>query len=99
MPDRRSERQPRHWAGCNVGADGRLRLAPQAARQLQFDADGLSALIVDDQLHSVRADGSSLPVIARDNGPDDFTEGLPRGIFRGRLGLYDLQLREMIAPH
>ena len=84
--------------GCSVAADGRLRLAPQTAQRLQFDADGLSVLTVGDQFYYVRADGSSLPVILWDNGPDYFTEGLTRGIFHGRIGFYDRQLREVIPP-
>ena len=74
--------------GCSVGADGRL----------PFDADGLAVLTVRDQFYYVRADGSSLPVILWDSGPDYFAEGLTRGIFHGRIGFYDLQLREVIAP-
>lgn len=84
--------------GCSVGADGRLALSPQAVRGLQFDADGLSVLTVNDRFYYVRADGSSLPVILWDNGPDYFAEGLTRGIFHGRIGFYDQQLREVIAP-
>ncbi len=84
--------------GCSVGSDGRLRLAPQTAQRLPFDADGLSVVTVNDQFYYVRADGSSLPVILWDNGPDYFAEGLTRGIFRGRIGFYDRQLREVIPP-
>ncbi|MCC4594366.1 WG repeat-containing protein [Xanthomonas campestris pv. phormiicola] len=84
--------------GCSVGADGRLRLSPQTARRLQFDADGLAVLTVQNQFYYVRADGSSLPVITWDSGPDYFAEGLTRGIFHGRIGFYDRQLREVIAP-
>jgi len=84
--------------GCSVGADGRLRLSAQTARRLPFDADGVAVLTVGQQFYYVRADGSSLPVITWDNGPDYFTEGLTRGIFHGRIGFYDRQLREVIAP-
>lgn len=84
--------------GCSVGADGRLVLSPQAVRRLRFDADGLSVLTVQDRFFYVRADGSSLPVILWDNGPDYFTEGLTRGIVNGRIGFYDQQLREVIPP-
>ncbi|MQS42270.1 WG repeat-containing protein [Xanthomonas translucens pv. translucens] len=82
--------------GCSVAADGRLRLSPQTAQRLQFDADGLSVLTVGDQFYYVRADGSSLPVILWDSGPDYFAEGLTRGIVHGRIGFYDRQLREVI---
>ncbi|WP_241092795.1 WG repeat-containing protein [Xanthomonas bonasiae] len=84
--------------GCRVAADGRLRLSPRTAQGLQFDADGLSVLTVGDQFYYVRADGSSLPVILWDSGPDYFAEGLTRGIFHGRIGFYDRQLREVIPP-
>lgn len=84
--------------GCSVGSDGRLRLSSHVAQQLRFDADGLSVLLVKDQYYYVRADGSSLPVILSDNGPDAFTEGLTRGVFHGRIGFYDLRLREVVPP-
>ncbi|UJB16354.1 WG repeat-containing protein [Xanthomonas translucens] len=84
--------------GCSVAADGRLRLSPQTAQRLQFDADGLSVLTVGDQFYYVRADGSSLPVILWDSGPDYFAEGLTRGIVHGCIGFYDRQLREVIPP-
>ncbi|MFC6839716.1 WG repeat-containing protein [Xanthomonas theicola] len=46
----------------------------------------------------MRTDGGSLPVIVRDKGPDAFAQSLTRGIFNGRIGFYDRQLREMVAP-
>ncbi|MCW0390217.1 hypothetical protein NB690_000791 [Xanthomonas sacchari] len=84
--------------GCRLGADERLLLTPQALRHLHFDRDGLALLSVGTRFYYVRADGRSLPVITWDNGPDGFTEGLTRGIFHGRIGFYDRQLREVIAP-
>lgn len=84
--------------GCRLGADERLALTPQALRGLHFDRDGLALLSVGARFYYVRADGRSLPVITWDNGPDGFTEGLTRGIFHGRIGFYDRQLREVIAP-
>ncbi|WP_295931043.1 WG repeat-containing protein [uncultured Xanthomonas sp.] len=84
--------------GCRLGADERLLLTPQALRRLPFDRDGLALLTVGARFYYVRADGRSLPVITWDNGPDGFTEGLTRGIFHGRIGFYDRQLREVIAP-
>ncbi|MCW0376449.1 WG repeat-containing protein [Xanthomonas sacchari] len=83
---------------CRLGADERLLLTPQALRHLHFDRDGLALLSVGTRFYYVRADGRSLPVITWDNGPDGFTEGLTRGIFHGRIGFYDRQLREVIAP-
>ncbi|MBB5940952.1 WG repeat-containing protein [Xanthomonas sp. 3307] len=84
--------------GCRLGADERLVLTPQALRRLHFDRDGLALLSVGARFYYVRADGRSLPVITWDNGADGFTEGLTRGIVHGRIGFYDRQLREVIAP-
>ncbi|MDQ1093930.1 hypothetical protein QE400_003343 [Xanthomonas sacchari] len=84
--------------GCRLGADGRLALTPQALRRLHFDRDGLALLSVGARFYYVRADGRSLPVITWDNAADGFTEGLTRGIVDGRIGFYDRQLREVIAP-
>lgn len=83
--------------GCQLGKDGTLEITPTALARLQYDADGLSAILVGKQHYYLRGDGRRLAVITYDNGPDYFEEGLTRASINGRISYYDKQLRPAFA--
>jgi len=83
--------------GCKRTGDGRLIVAETALAQLEYDADGLTAIIAGKQHYYLRRDGRNLPVITYDNGPDYFEEGLTRALVDGRIGYYDRQLQPAFA--
>jgi hypothetical protein len=67
------------------------------ARML-FDRDRLSGMLIGSQFFYVKPDGRMLPVLACDNGPDYFVEGLTRAQINGKIGYYDKHFRQVIAP-
>ena len=79
--------------GCTQTAPGALALSAGARARLRLDESGLAALQAGSQCDYVRRDGTHLPVITCDNGPDYFAQGLVRA--RGRP---DRLLRPPLQP-
>lgn len=79
--------------GCRQVAPGMLQISKAALSRLEFDADGIAAVYASGQHYYLRRDGSQLPVISYDNGPDYFSEGVTRAVVDGRLGYYDIHLQ------
>jgi hypothetical protein len=82
---------------CHQSAPGQLEISPASLAALEFDSDGLAAVLVSGQHYYLRRDGRFLPVITYDNGPDYFEEGLTRAVIDGKLGYYDRQLQPAFA--
>ena len=82
---------------CQQTAPGILRISDKALARLEFNADGLAAILAGKQHYYLRRDGRRLPVITYDNGPDYFEEGLTRALVGGRIGYYDVQLQPAFA--
>jgi len=83
--------------GCTQTAPGTLALGAGALARLRFDENGLATLQAGRQYYYVRRDGTYLPVITYDNGPDYFAEGLVRARVDGRIGYYDTGLQPAFA--
>ncbi|RBL80767.1 hypothetical protein DDE05_49070 [Streptomyces cavourensis] len=75
-------------AHCARRDGSQLSFNPAVLGQLEYDADGLSAVAVGGGWSWVRADGASAQVIPFDNGPDDFVDGLARGRRAGGAMIY-----------
>ena len=76
-------------------AQGGVHLQPQHGALLTYDRDGLAGVYVDGWYYLTR-DGSSAAVMAFDNGPDPFAEGLARALAGGKVGYIDRHLRQVI---
>ncbi len=83
--------------GCKQARDGTLAVSETALAQLEYDADGLAAVIAGKQHYYLRSDGRQLAVITYDNGPDYFEEGLTRAMIDGQISYYDHQLQPAFA--
>ncbi len=83
--------------GCTQTAPGALAPSAGARARLRFDESGLAALQAGSQCYYVRRDGTHLPVITCDNGPDYFAQGLVRARVDGRIGYYDTRLQPAFA--
>src|SRR5215472_10756286 len=70
---------------------GRIRLSPQHLAQLKYDRYGLAGVFVEGWYY-VGRDGRSAAVMAFDNGPDPFAEGLARSPAGGEIGFVDRRL-------
>jgi WG repeat protein len=77
-------------------AQGRLHLQPQHRARLTYARDGLASVYVEGWYYLTR-DGSSAAVMAFDNGPDPFAEGLARAPTGGKIGYIDRHLRQVIS--
>lgn len=85
-------------AQCATYTDTRLVIANHHLRKMHFDADGLATTLIDGQWFYVKRDGSSLAVITYDNGADDFSEGLVRGLRNGKVAYFNNAFKQVIAP-
>jgi hypothetical protein len=84
--------------GCARRVNGRIHIQKNHLARMSFDADGLAWMIVSGQHYYVKRNGSVLPVITYDNGPDPFQEGLARSRVNGRIAYYDASFRQRIPP-
>ena len=70
--------------------DNRIFIAAASLNELEFTPEGLAA--VHAQNHGwlfVRRDGSTIPTVTYDNGPDDFKDGLARYTAGNKIGFID----------
>lgn len=83
--------------GCVQRAPGTLKISAAALARLNYDGNGLAALMAGRQHYYVRRDGTQLAVISYDNGPDAFADGLVRARIDGRIGYFNVQLQPAFA--
>ena len=76
-------------------ARGGVHLQPRRRARLGYDRDGLASVFVEGWYYLAR-DGNSAAVMAFDNGPDPFAEGLARAPIGGKIGYIDRHLRRVI---
>ena len=79
------------------GKDGELRIDPARLRDLAFDPKTGTAPIHVGGWYLVRRDGTSAPVMAFDNGAEEFAEGLARSPRGSGIGYVDSRLELVIA--
>lgn len=79
-------------------AGGGVKIRPEHLRELDFDQDGLTTVLIGGGWHYVRRDGTMMPAITFDNGADPFSEGLARTLRDGKIGYFDRSLAEVISP-
>jgi hypothetical protein len=85
-------------AGCAVvSSDGTVSFAAAHLARMAADPDGLARVFAAGRWFYVRPTGEHLEVVADDNGPDEFSEGLARGPRGGRIGYFDRTFREVVA--
>lgn len=73
--------------------DGEIRVLPAHLGLLDFRFEGLAAVNIERQFYYIRKDGVAAAVLAQDNGPDTFSEGLVRIRRGGKIGFMDTKLR------
>jgi len=76
-------------------AQGQVHLAPQRLSQLSYDSNKLAGVYVECWYYLAR-DGRSAAVVAFDNGPDPFADGLARSPVGDKVGYIDRHLRLVI---
>jgi hypothetical protein len=79
-----------------IGSD--LKLCRAGFDAMEWNEAGMAGVVVARRHHYVRRDGSMLPVITYDNGPDYFSEGLVRSPVDGKLAYFDEHFRQVIPP-
>jgi hypothetical protein len=84
--------------GCARLVNGQLHIEKASLARMWFDETGLAWLLVSGQHYYVKPDGSTLAVIAYDNGPDYFAEDLVRSRVNGKIAYYDRSFRQVIPP-
>lgn len=81
------------------GADSKVRIDPAHLERLSYSEEGLGSVWVNGVgWIYVKRDGETLEVLALDNGPDPFAEGLVRGLRNGKVAYFDRSFRMVIAP-
>ena len=83
-----AELQPR--GKCAFERNGWIYVCDSTLQRLQFSEKGLASIWTRQYgWLFVRRDGSTIPTITFDNGPDYFVEHLARYIDRGKVGFID----------
>jgi hypothetical protein len=88
----------REYKDCGKLSAGRITLAKNFLKQLNFDKHGLAAIFTQEQYYYVRKDGSVLAVVAFDNWADDYQEGLVRSFTGGKIAYFDRNFKQVIGP-
>src|SRR5580704_4501696 len=83
-----------------VDSAGQRWVKAEHLRALAFDKDGVAAVWIEGVkgFYYVGRDGRMVPVVAYDNGPDDFVEGRARTPVDSKIGYLDRKLRVVIPP-
>lgn len=84
--------------GCLATEDGRAVLAPEHRSRLELDDHGIGWLVVGRQFYYAKKDGSLLPVLTYDNGPDPWAEGLVRSLTAGKVAYFNRAFEPVIPP-
>lgn len=86
-----------HASCAVIGADGEVGILPEPLATALYDG-GLASLWVAGRWFYVKPDGRALEVVAFDNGPDAFSEGLVRSPRAGKVAYVDRDFKELIPP-
>jgi hypothetical protein len=83
-----------------VDSSGQRWVKAEYLRALSFDKYGVAAVWLEGitGFYYVGRDGHMVPVVAYDNGPDDFVKGRARTQVDGKIGYIDRKLRVVIPP-
>ena len=88
-----------HGPCASRAADGSLRIDRRHLARLHYGSGGLAEVFVEGSGWAyVRRGGATLEVLAEDNGPDDYADGLVRIRRGGKIGYADRSFRIAIAP-
>jgi hypothetical protein len=88
-----------HGLCASRAADGAIRIDTSHLRLLDYGSEGLAEVFVERAgWIYVRRGGATLEVLAFDNGPDGFSDGLVRIRRNGKIGYADRSFRTVIAP-
>lgn len=82
-----AELQPRGL--CAYKTNGQIFVSASALGKLVFSKTGLAPIHIEGKWYYVRRDGSAIPTITFDNGPDEFIEGLARYSDGDKIGFID----------
>jgi hypothetical protein len=85
-------------AACEQTSDGSIVLAAKSLASASFGPEGLSSIIVNNDLYFVNRHGKTAPALHFDNGPDYVVEGLARTVKDGKVGFVNPQLDQVVAP-
>lgn len=80
-------------ANCAELVDDTLKIASRHLKAMSFPHRGVAEVWVDGRWYYVKKNGQSLNVLAIDNGPDPYSEGLTRSMIAGKIAYFDEQLR------
>jgi len=83
---------------CAKYTNGELVVNPEHLKNLDFDSLGMAAFWVGSQIFYIKKSEEYLPVVAYDNGADDYSDGLVRSLVDGKISYYDANFRQVIAP-
>jgi hypothetical protein len=80
-------------------ADGTIRIDKSHLRLLDYGSQGRAEVFVERAgWVYVRRGGATLEVLASDNGPDGFSDGLVRIRRNGKIGYANRSFRTVVAP-
>lgn len=83
---------------CARVVSGTVTIAPDHLKRMRYVHHGLAAVLVAGQHYYAKPSGALLPVIAHDNGPDRFAEGLSRSLVGGRIAYHDVDFKQVVPP-
>jgi hypothetical protein len=83
--------------GCARLEDGGWVFEASHLERMSFGETGLAGVWVEGW-HYVTPKGRSLAVLTWDNGPDEFSNGLVRGLRDGKVAYFNADFQEVIAP-
>lgn len=82
---------------CAARRDGKLVLSPEHLQRLSYQ-EGVASVAIEGEWCYVKRSGELLQVVAYDNGPDYFAEGLVRSPVDGKIAYYDAAFRQVLPP-
>lgn len=83
---------------CAAPQGSQLLFSKKHLIRMHYSRKGLAEVLVNDQWYYVKTSGESLPVVAYDNGPDYFSEGVVRSLIDGKIAYHDATFRQVIPP-
>ncbi len=86
------------FTDCAVREGDEVRIEPRHLAALDFGPDDLATMLIAGQWYYLRPDGTKMPVITWDNGPDDFSEGLARTVVDGQIAYLDRRFEIVVPP-
>lgn len=86
------------FTDCAVRIDGSIQVDQRHLAALDYDSDGLASMLIADEWHYVRADGTTAAVISWDNGPDAFSGGFARSRIENKIAYINRSLQVVLPP-